>query len=186
MKVAPTIATQRLRLEPFDAVHLTPAYVRWLNDEQVVAQSEQRHTNHTLESCEAYWRSYDGTPHEFRAIVRAEDHVHIGNISAHVDEPNGVADIAILIGARDAWGQGFGSEAFAGLSEYMFGFRGMRKVTAGTAITNEGMRAIMRKCGMTPDGTRTQQFVIDGQPVDLVHGSIFAESSDHLRGSATW
>lgn len=82
MPPSPVLRTSRLRLEPFAEPHLTERYVGWLNDPDVVRFSEQRHRRHTLASCEAYWRSFEGTPNHFWAIVADDASLgHIGNIN---------------------------------------------------------------------------------------------------------
>ena len=174
MERIPALACPRLRLEPFGEAHLTPRYVAWLNDPEVVWFSEQRHRRHTLASAAAYAASFAGTPHGFWAIV-AHDPVlgHIGNINAYVDESNSVADVGILIGDKAVWGRGYGLEAWTAVCRHLLEERGLRKVTAGTVAVNHGMLSIMRRAGMREDGRRQRQCVIDGVEVDLVHMALF-------------
>lgn len=167
------IPTPRLILTPFSREHLTPRYVSWLNDPETTRYSEQRHRKHTLESCEAYWRSFEGTPHNFWAIVRtsgAGDHV--GNLSAHLDPRHSVADLGILL-AKEVWGEGLGTEAWIAACDHLLRVRRVRKVTAGAIEPNEGMLGIMRKAGMTEDGRRIRQHVWEGREVDVVHRAVF-------------
>ncbi|HEY7608075.1 MAG TPA: GNAT family N-acetyltransferase [Alphaproteobacteria bacterium] len=176
MTALATLGTGGVTLEPFAERHLTPRYVAWLNDPEVVRYSEQRHRRHTLESCRAYCRSFAGTPHKFWAIIAAP-HGHVGNITATVDEPNRVADLAILVGERSVWGRGVGARAWTLALEWLLGPGGMRKVTAGTMAENMAMLAIMRKSGMAEEGRRRAQYLFDGRPVDAVLAARFAQSA---------
>jgi ribosomal-protein-alanine N-acetyltransferase len=170
------ILTTRLRIAPFAAEHLTARYVGWLNDPDVARFSEQRHSLHTLESCRHYWRSFEGTPHYFWAIVAQDSALgHIGNINAYVDALNQVADVGILIGERSAWGNGYGSEAWQAVCNYLLGEGGMRKVTAGTLAVNIGMRKVMERTRMVPDGCRARQCLFEGREVDVVYMARFRE-----------
>src|SRR4051812_8366047 len=91
-------------------------------------------TKHTLESCRDYFESMRIGGHYFWAIERIDAGPirHIGNISATIDHPNKVADLAILIGDRQAWGLGLGREAWIAACDWLLGPGGLQKVSAGT------------------------------------------------------
>ncbi len=170
------IKTKRLLLEPFSKKHLTQVYVDWLNDLEVVCFSEQRHHKHTLESCRKYIDSYSGTPNCIWAIcVLGDELFHIGNISAQVNTDNNIADVSILIGEKEIWGRGYGTEAFVAVCNYLTKNSGIRKVTAGTLATNTGMLKVMQKAGMVDDGRRRKHYIWEGQKVDMIHMAIFNE-----------
>lgn len=171
----PVIETDRLRIEPFCEAHLSARYIAWLNDPDVVRFSEQRHRSHTMESCRAFMRSFEGSPNQFWAIVAHVPQLgHIGNISATIDVPNATADIAIMIGEPSARGLGLGTEAFGAVAAYLFRERAMRKVTAGTMADNKPMLKVMETLNMISDGRRSAQLLLDGEPVDVVYAALFA------------
>lgn len=176
MATSPVIPTPRLRLEPFAQRHLTARYVAWLNHPETTRFSEQRHRTHTLESCRAYWQSFENSPHYFWALVAMDDAFgHIGNMNAYLDPANGVADIGILVGEASARGHGLATEAWLGVCDWLLRGAGVRKVTAGTLVTNAPMLAIMRRAGMAEDGVRRRQYVYSGEEVDMEHGALFRE-----------
>lgn len=155
---------------------MSDRYIGWLNDPEVVRFSEQRHRRHSRASAEAYLRSFEGTQHHFWAILqKGPELLHVGNINAYVDPPNGVADIGVLIGDKGVWGRGYGSEAWMAVCRFLLDERGLRKVTGGTLSSNIGMLAIMRRAGMSPDGVRLRHVVVDGEPVDMVHMALFRD-----------
>ena len=178
MATPPPIATDRLDLVPFDTGrHLTDAYVSWLGDAEVVRYSEQRHRDHSLESCRVFVAGFDGTPSLLWAIETRSDGRHIGNIHADIDPANATADVAILIGDRAAWGQGLGQEAWDAVLDHLLSVDGadLRKVTAGCMADNAAMRRLMERSGMRPDGTKRAQFMLDGRAVDAVYAARFAD-----------
>ena len=121
MAISPDIRTKRLLIEPFNERHLTKQYVGWLNDSMLMRFSEQRHKTHTLESCCAYWQSFAGTPNYFWAIEEVQAGLgHIGNINAYADKNNLLADVGILIGEKQALNKRYGSEAWVGVSDFLF------------------------------------------------------------------
>lgn len=170
----PELETPRLRIVPFNEQLLTERYVGWLNDPDVVRYSEQRHRRHDLAGCAAYFRSFENSPHFFSAILLRNDNLHIGNISVSVDSANRVADISILVGDRDCWGQGLGAEAWQAVQDELLARQGIRKVTAGTMAINHGMLSVMKKCGMEEDGRRKRHFLCEGQEVDMVMAAVYA------------
>ena len=80
-----------------------------------------------------------------------------------------------MIGDRQCWGQGFGREAWGSLLEALLSEPGIRKVTGGTARPNQAMVRIMEQSGMTLDAVRDRQEVFEGQPVELLYYSRFAQ-----------
>jgi RimJ/RimL family protein N-acetyltransferase len=176
MAVSPALETERLVLRSFTEAHLTPRYVGWLNDPDVVRWSEQRHRHHDLESCRRYWESFADSPSYFWAIEENSGRYgHIGNITAYVDPANLLADVAILIGEKDLWGHGYGIEAWNAVMAFLLDDGGMRKVAAGTMATNEGMLRLMRKSDMIDDGRRRRHFIVGDNEVDLILAARFAD-----------
>lgn len=174
-----TLETERLIIPPFSGEHLTERYVSWLNDPEVVRYSEQRHKHHSMESCRACWRSLANADHFFGAIlIKGEPLRHIGNIVAYIDRPNQVADLTILIGEKDAWGRGYGCEAWTAVMRTLMRDQGLRKVTAGTMVENRAMLEVIRKSGMKVEGRKRRHFLLDGKEVDLVQAAIFASEFD--------
>jgi ribosomal-protein-alanine N-acetyltransferase len=176
MKDTSEIETARIRVVPFAEGHLSERYVGWLGDPEVVRYSDQRYRTHTLASCRDYWKSFDGSANYFWAMVAKDPALgHFGNMNAYVDERHGVVDVGILVGERSVWGKGYGTEAWVGVLDFLLRTRGFRKVTAGTLSVNHGMRKIMERSGMEPDGVRSGQYVFEGAAVDVVHAAAFRD-----------
>lgn len=175
MAESPVIATSRLKIVPFGATFLTLRYVGWLNDPEVMQYSEQRRRQHTLQSCETYWRSFADTPNYFWAIqTKTKPAQHIGNMNAYVNREDLVADIGILIGEKQVWGCGYGLEAWRAVCQYLLQTARIRKITAGTIEPNVAMLRLMQKAGMLADGRRVRQTLWSEREVDVIHMALFA------------
>lgn len=149
------IITSRLQIVPFGEEYLTPHYVTWLNDPEVVKYSEQRFKKHTLETCREYWQSFQDTSNYFWAIVSPDPELgYIGTMTAYVDGKNKSADIGILIGEKRAWGKGYGLEVWQEVCTWLFDNAGIENVTVGTDAKNIAMRKIIEKSGMKITGER--------------------------------
>ncbi|MBU1042432.1 MAG: GNAT family N-acetyltransferase [Proteobacteria bacterium] len=165
----------RVRLAPFEQRHLSPEYVSWLNDQDLMSCSEQRHRQHTLESCRTYWEGFSGTPHCFWAIEALDlGGLHIGNLNAYIDRANGIADMGLLIGHSRARRKGYGQLAWNTALSHLLNQTEIRKVTAGAMAVNEGMLRIAEHSGMHQDGCRSRHFMREGKEVDLVYWAAFS------------
>lgn len=175
MKYCIPLETERLCIEPFTEKYLTPKYISWLNDPEVVRYSRQRQEFHTSESCTSYMQTFNNTPNCFWAIVVKDKNIgHIGNMTAYVDQRNKVTDLGILIGEKKAQGQGYATDAWLSVCRYLFEQAGIRKITAGCLATNTPMLALMKRSGMVEDGRRLRHFLWEGNEVDIVHAALFA------------
>jgi len=176
MKNYKQIITERLILEPFSEKYLSEEYVSWLNDPELMKFSENRHRKHSLESCRAYLQSFDNSPNFFWAVLLKENSEHIGNVNAYINEPNSIADIGILIGKKRYHGQGYASEAWNAVINFLLKNCELRKVTAGTMAGNKPMLKIMHNSGMIEDGIRKRHYLLDGREVDIIHMAKFTKN----------
>ena len=164
---------RRIRLRPFGTADITPAYLRWLHDPEVVRFSNQRFHTHTVETCQAYLHTFNGSPNYFLAICDRETNTMLGTMTVYRSIPHGTADMGIMVGERRVWGQGIGVDAFGTVMATLLDSCGIRKVTAGTLALNRGMIRIMEKVGMQQEAARRAQEVIEGVPVDVVYYARF-------------
>ena len=149
-------------IAPFTDHHLTRRYVDWLNDPEVTKFSEQRHIEHTQGSCMEYVLKMRKQGLLW-AILKGKQ--HIGNISAHLDEPNWNADISILIG--EGRGEGIGTDAFQQVCAHLKHI-GYRRLTCGCMARNKPMIAIAKKNGFHIEGNRPAHFLVNKIGVALV------------------
>lgn len=169
------IVTDRLILMPVvpdPRCPSIPKMVGWLNDKDVVRYSEQRHKIHTIKSQMDYLNSFL-FPSQLRLILTNDE--IIGTISARVDNHNSVANLGILIGERQHWGKGVGSEAWKAMMDHLFEL-GIRKIEAGCMSNNEAMKNIFRKCHMNLEGWRDYHFVFNGEPIHMIEVGAFNAS----------
>lgn len=171
MRQPPRLRTDRLEIIPFGERHLTPAYVAWLNDPAIVRFSELRHAKHTLESSRAYVDCMRANGDWLFALEFQGS--HCGNLSVYFDRRNGLADLAILIGAKAAKGKRLGTEAWASVIKHLGAERLVRKVTAGTLAPNKPMLRIFAETGMEIEAIRRKHFMFEGEPCDIVFAAMF-------------
>ena len=176
-KKFPLLASKSVRVLPFEQRHLTPHYVSWLNDPEVVQFSEQRHYTHTLATCTQYFEAMQESTDFFLAIEAVgESFSHIGNIGVSFDLHNAVADVSIMVGEKRVWGRGHATAAWNAVLFELLKNQGIRKVVAGTMAVNEPMIRLMKRSGMHVESTRCRHFIWEGKEVDMVQAALFFDN----------
>ena len=106
------------------------------------------------------------TRHEF--AVETLDGQHIGNcVYYNVNKTESKAELGIMIGNRDYWNQGYGSETINLLLDYIFTKIALEKVYLTTLEWNFRAQKCFKKCGFSECG----EIFRDGQKflVMIIH-----------------
>ena len=90
---------------------------------------------------------------------------HIGNCTYYgVDEAKGEAELGIMIGNRNYWDKGYGSDAVKALVNHIFSQINLNRLHLKTLDWNIRAQKCFQKCGFTPCG----QSVRDGHNFTLM------------------
>jgi RimJ/RimL family protein N-acetyltransferase len=86
------------------------------------------------------------------AVETAEGR-HIGNcVYYNIDESRGEAELGIMIGDRDYWDKGYGTDAVRTLVDHVFRRTRLRRLYLKTLVNNTRAQKCFRKCHFTPCG----------------------------------
>ena len=144
-----------------------PSFVRWFNDQEVTqflgadmwpmsTESEERWFNRHVEE--------NTLVLGIETIAAAgQSGVHIGNIGLHnVSERNHNAELGIVIGEKEYWSQGYGTDAIKTMLRYSFDELNYHRVYLRVYDFNaRGMRCY-EKCGFRVEGRLRQQMYRHG------------------------
>jgi [ribosomal protein S5]-alanine N-acetyltransferase len=174
------IDTERLVLRDVVPADATERYAGWMNDADVTRYMETRFSRHSVDGLRAYIAGMQRKADTlFLAIVLRDGNIHIGNIKlGPVDRVHGTADVALMIGDRNAWGRGFAAEAIRAVSEHGFTQMGVRKLTAGCYAGNVGSQRAFEKAGYHVEGHRRAQYFCDGTFEDGVLMARFSPDAE--------
>lgn len=167
-------AGARTRVRLFASSDIDAAYLGWLNDPEVVRYSNQRFVHHTAESAAAFLASFVGSENLFLSIRRLVDDHAVGTMTVNRAVPHGTADLGILVGDKQVWGQGYGREAWMLVLDWLDSLGVVRKFTCGTAAPNRAMRRLAEASGMELEAIKRGHEIIDGVPVDLLFFARFS------------
>lgn len=152
---APVLSGRRLRLEPFLPEQVHNRYLGWLSDPEVNRYSQRRNAGSvSAQSAHDYLSSLKAD--EAVLAVHCPEYGHVGNIKyGPIDRLNRRADISILMGERQVWGRGYGTEAIYLVSRHLFEVEGLNRVDAGS--TNPAFLRAVAKLDWRTEGVLRQR-----------------------------
>ncbi len=156
-----------------------PAFVRWFNDPEAT-QFLLRGPPMSMEE-EERW---------FTDLLKDEDRVFcietldgklIGNLGImHLDWTNRKADIGVMIGEKEYWSRGFGTEAISLLLKYMFEELNLERIGLYCDEANLRAQRCYQKCGFRQEGNFRHYLFKNGAFIDDIAMSILREDWDRL------
>jgi RimJ/RimL family protein N-acetyltransferase len=150
---------------------LLPLYQKWINDFEVTRTLGVGWRPMTWEA-EQSW--YEGASKRSSEVVftlyERLTMRPIGTTGLHdVDHFTRTAEFGILIGEKDCWGRGYGTEATALVLDYGFNGLGLHNVMLRVFSLNErGIRAYTR-AGFREIGRRREAWRLGSQVYDVVY-----------------
>jgi RimJ/RimL family protein N-acetyltransferase len=152
-------------LEPSEA----PAVAPWFNDQEVIRFTTRWRPLTVVEE-EEYIRKHLGSEAAVMfAIALKESDRLIGVTGLHqIDSRNRVASFGILIGEKDAWNEGHGTEATRLVVQYAFDTVNLHRVWLHVSEFNpRGVRAY-EKAGFRHEGRLRQDHFREGRYWDTL------------------
>ena len=114
------------------------------------------------------------------AIVLKENDRHIGNIGLHnIHQIFRSAEIGILIGEKDVWGQGYGTDAIRLLTYHAFNRLNLNRLASGAVSKNIGSIRAFEKAGFSREGVSRQAYFCQGQYEDCINMGLLRSEWDN-------
>lgn len=172
MIIAPTGAWSSPLADVFllEPQHVSDSYVAWLNDPEVNRYLESRFERHTLDSTRAFVENCLRNEKTLMLGIRSPrlGGRHVGNIKVEINPRHGLGEVGILIGEKEVYGQGVGTQAIRLMSGIARDQLGLRRLTAGCYASNAGSERAFTKAGYVVEGVRPGHFLFEGRPENLV------------------
>jgi ribosomal-protein-alanine N-acetyltransferase len=163
-----TLQTSRLNMRVMSVVDASKAYLGWMRDPVVNQYLESRFSVPvSTQDLVNFIEHVNASPDSLLlGIFLREDGRHIGNIKiGPVVIRHARAELGYLIGDRESWGKGYGSEAIREVARYGIEELGMAKITAGIYETNIGSAKALLKAGFTLESTISSHIIFNGQRI---------------------
>jgi RimJ/RimL family protein N-acetyltransferase len=174
----------RLRaLEPED---LDREYA-WINDPEVTRFLSMRYP--TSRAAEERWlrdRPANDFANGLFLAIETKDGVHIGNISLQdVNPEDRKAGLGIMIGDKEYWANGYGTDAIVTLVRFGFGEMNLNRIWLHVFEFNERAQACYKKSGFTEEGRLRQHYYGQGRYWDVVVMAALRDEFGAMHGLAT-
>jgi RimJ/RimL family protein N-acetyltransferase len=153
---------ERVRLIPSDrSLHLENA-LRWFNDPEVTRRLALN-LGVTRTAEEAFFERIERAQPECWHWAILDDHArHIGFISLeNVDLLRRCASGGLVLGERDAWGQGYATDAVRVRTRFAFDQLGLHRIEGHTICP--AMCRVYEKCGYVREGVARQKLWREGR-----------------------
>jgi len=171
--------SDRLRLVPLDRERHFDNAGEWAKGPEVTAWTligDMPISKLAEEEFFARGMKPDPTQVHFAIELRDGDQ-HIGFTALHkVELAHGCATSGTLIGRRDLWGQGYGSESIALRSRYAFDVLGLRMVLSEVLDGNIASLRALVKNGYRETGRIRERFWKRGAYRDAIYLTLYGET----------
>lgn len=148
------IIGNRIYLKILTTEDVGDTYLNWMRDEETVQFLESRWTAYSIEDLRAYVKQMNDSSKDFLfGIYLKENDKHIGNIKiGEINQIHKFGDIGLIIGNKQLWGKGYGTEAIKLATDYAFRELNLNKLKAGVYANNIGSYNAFIKAGYSEVG----------------------------------
>jgi len=160
-----------------------PTFVRWFNDPEVREFLVMNRPISMAEEEQWFDRQLQADATEIFCI-EASDGAHIGNIGLHdIDLHHRHAEMGIVLGEKDYWSQGYGSDAIRTLLRFAFDEMNLHRVFLKVYEDNSRAIRAYEKCGFQHEGRLRQAIYRKGRYYDELLMSVLSHEFRNARPS---
>jgi RimJ/RimL family protein N-acetyltransferase len=169
------LSGEKVFLRPLEREDL-PALRRWVNDPEIRGITGET-APMSAAGAEAYYEKVQGDRDRvWFVICLQEDGRPIGECGLLRMFPAWrTTDLSIILGEKDCWGKGYGSEAIRLLLDYAFGALNFHRVAIGVVGFNENALRFYEKIGFKREGVQRDGYYYNHRYSDFVMMSILED-----------
>ncbi len=146
--------------------HVTEDYIRWLNDEEITKYFGLTTLKaHTAEDMKEWIHEMNHDPNVRIFSVFTKDDKFIGTCRMDIMWEWDMAVISLMIGNRDYWGKGIGTDIIKTLVKFSWDKLNLHRLEAGVLEGNEASLKCFQKNGFQIEGTREERRYMEGKYV---------------------
>jgi RimJ/RimL family protein N-acetyltransferase len=165
----------RIRLRAIRREDL-PLFVEWLNDPEVI-QGIMQYLPFSLEDEEAWYEGMKKKPLEEQPlvieIIKEDGWEPIGNCGLfNIDWRTRKAEFGIVIGAKNQWNKGYGTEALEVILRHGFNTLNLNRISLTVFENNPRAIRAYEKAGLVMEGKFRQGHFQNGKYIDVILMSI--------------
>jgi RimJ/RimL family protein N-acetyltransferase len=157
---------------------------RWINDRDVTNTLMARYP-YSLEAEKEFVQgaSKGMDFSDVRLAIDTKDGVHIGLCGLHRGRPEDRhAELGIMIGEKDYWDQGYGTDTVMTVVRFGFEQMNLHKVSLGVMDFNPRGQAVYTRVGFVEEGRSREEYFQDGRYWDVIRMSVLRREFEALHG----
>ena len=165
---------KKINLRPFTKEDV-PTITRWINDPEV--REFISATFPQTEKQEEEWVNKLGSDDKNIVLgIETKDNKLIGIMGIHgINWVYRTCTTGAIIGEKDYWGKGYGTDAKMQLLNYIFNILNLHKVCSSVIAYNKRSLQYSLHCGYKIEGQRRKQIFKQGKYWDLIELGLFKE-----------
>lgn len=150
---------------------LLPLYFKWINDFEVTRTLFLRFGPTTMEAEEAWFERVSKDVGQVQFTMYERDTLRpIGTAGlTQIEHKHRTAEFGILIGEKDCWNKGYGTETAMLLLDYGFNGLGLHNIMLRAASFNERGLSAYTRAGFREIGRRREVMWVSGRHYDVVY-----------------
>jgi len=151
-----------------------PNFLRWVNEPEVSKFLIRAFP--VMEASEKDWVKNLSKRDDNIVFVIIVDGIPIGTMGVHrIDWRSRTATTGAMIGEKEFWGKGYGTESKMLVLDYLFNTLNLRKICSSVIEFNGRSQRYSEKCGYRVEGTRKAHFFAEGRYWDEIQLAVFRE-----------
>lgn len=154
-----------------------PSLYIFKNDQQISSMLGGFHSGYSESDIDAWIETHKLLKNEVLWVIAdSHDNSCLGHVGLYnIDHRIRSAEFGLLIGRKDKWGIGLGSDITKEVLHYGFSQLNLNRISLTVLQTNNRACSLYQKLGFVPEGTlRSAQFK-DGRYVDLLCFSLLRD-----------
>jgi len=158
-------------LEPLSVDYLNEV-MGWINDEEIVRDFACFDGNISREEEKNFLEEVVNSKNDFVFAIHEPNGRYIGNIGLHdVNHLDKSGRLAIIIGKKEYWGQGYAQQAISDLLGKAFNELGLRKVWLKCLDIDEKVKHLYEKCGFEKRDILKNEYFLNEESHDMLYMS---------------
>jgi len=166
---------RKVILRPLNKETDLESCLRWINDQEV-GQYIKSSRPTTRKEEEAWFDGLSEKDSEIILAIETLDGKFIGTMGIHrINSKDRTAMTGALIGEKEYWGKGYGTDAKMILLDYAFNTLNLRKICSAVIAFNKRSLQYSLHCGYKIEGTKRKQIFRKGKYWDEILLGLFKE-----------
>lgn len=157
------IEGKKVRLWSVEKEDLLKNYI-WGNDPQIVSMSGMSPYPISFLEIERWHQNISSTTTSRTFAIKTHEGEYIGNVEiSAIDWRSRKAEVGIIIGEKEHWNKGYGTEALSLIVDFAFGQMNLERLQANILDVNSNAMKLFEDLGFLKEGMLRNAFYSNGK-----------------------